>query len=293
MRHFEAVVLVLAAAVVGGCETDKGGRAHSLAQVCSAPADMPAAGDVVYLDVALVEQPYGDRFLNRDLWEAGDEQGVNLELKPLLEENGLRICQIGGLTPPRLHSLIISPRSCPEPLRLRAEPGKPTVVAIGPMRSHAVFQLVGQAGARRWDLDQAHCQFEVVSTLEDDKRIRLRFTPQVRHGPARPDPRVETDPDGPLRWSMERREAVEEFPQLRWESVIAANEFVVVGAHLDHQGTMGPCFFLPDETPVRKQWLLVLRASHVLLGLPKDEPLTQVPPIAMQAAWTSARGSER
>jgi hypothetical protein len=292
MRQVQAVVLAMAAAVMGGCVSDKG-RDHSLTQVHSEPAEGSNVSDVVYLDVALIEQPYGDPFLNRELWSVGDEQAVNLELKPLLEENGLRICQIGGLVPPKLHSLIISPRSCPEPRRLRSEPGKPTIVAIGPTRAHALFQLAGQAGARKLHLEQAHCQFEVVPTLEDDKRIRLRFTPQVRHGQPRTTPRVEKDPDGPLRWAIEAREPVEDYTQLRWESVIAPNEFVVIGAHLDHLGTIGPCFFLPEGTPVRKQWLMVLRAAHVVLGLPTDERLKRVPPIAMQAAWTSARGSER
>ncbi len=292
MRHVQAVVIALAAAVMGGCVSDKNGHDRPLTQVRSESPDVPMVGDIVFLDIALVEQPYGDRFLNRDLWDVGDEQGVNLELKPLLEENGLRICQIGGLMPHRLHSLLVSPRSCPEPRRLRAEPGKPTVVAIGPMRAHAVFQLSGQAGARRLDLADAHCQLEVVPTLEDNERIRLRFTPQVRYGPARTAPRVEKDPDGPLHWALEAREALEEFPQMRWETVLAPNEFVAIGAHLDHLGTIGPCFFLPEKSPARKQWLLVLRASHVLYGPPKDETLTQVPPIAMQAAWTSARESE-
>jgi hypothetical protein len=293
MRHLQAVVLAVAATVMGGCATDKCGRDQPPAELRSEPTDMSSAGDVVYLDVALIERPFGDRFLNRDLWEAGDEQGINLELKPLLEQNGLRICQIGGLVPPKLHALIVSPRSCPEPRRLRAEPGKPTVVPIGPPRNYALFQLVGQAGARRLDLEQAHCQFEVVPILEDDERIRLRFTPQVRHGKPQTTPCVEKDPDGPLRWAIEAREPVEEFAQLRWECVLAPNEFVVVGAHLDHAGTIGPCFFLPEGIPAKKQWLLVLRASHVLYGLPKDESLSRVPPIAMQAAWSSARGSER
>jgi hypothetical protein len=293
MRQLQAVVLAVAAMVMGGCVTDKRGHDQSLADLHSEPTDTAGVRDVVYLDVALIEQPFGDRFLNRDLWAAGDEQGINLELKPLLEQNGLRICQIGGLMPPRLHSLIVSPRSCPEPRRLRAEPGKPTLVAIGPQHRRALFQLAGQADARRWVLEQALCQFEVVATLEDDKRIRLRFTPQVRHGKPQATPRVEKDPDGPLRWAMETREPSEEFAQLRWECVLAPNEFVVVGAHLDHTGTIGACFFLPEGMPARKQCVLVLRASHVLLGMPKDESLSGVPPIAMQAAWSSARGSDR
>ncbi len=290
MRLFQAVVLLLTTLATVGCLTGTSGRDHNLPIVAGQSTDTPSKSEIVYLDVALIEQKIGDRFLNHDLWELGDEQGVKLELKPLLEENGLRICQIGGLIPPRLQSMIASPRFCPEPRRLHAEPGKPTVVAIGPLRGQCSLQIAGNSGARQLDLKQAHCQFEVVPILEEDNQIRLRFTPQVRHGEARNTPRVEKDPDGPLRWAMEAREAVEEFPQLRWESTIAPNEYVIVGPMLDRPGTLGPGFFLPEGTPARRQWLLVLRASRVLLEPPVDESLTQSPPIAMQASWTSARG---
>jgi hypothetical protein len=293
MRHFQAVVLALVTAVLGGCQTEHTVRAHSLADVGSPPADTASASEIVYFDVALVEQTRGDRFLDHDLWELGDEQGITLEMKPLLEENGLRICQIGGLIPPKLQTLIASPRSCPEPRRLRGEPGKPTLVALGPIRRECVFQLAGAAGARRLELPRAQCQLEVVPTLEDDQRVHLRFTPQVRYGDARATPRVEKDPDGPLRWAMEAREPVEEFPQLRWECTVSPGEYVVVGPHLDHPGTLGPGFFLPEGRGTKKQWLLVLRASRVLVGLPLDETLSGVPPIAMQAGWISARGTAK
>jgi len=291
MRHLQAVVLALATGVAGCCFTGSSGRDPSLPDVARPTADAPS-GEIIYLDVALVEHARGDRFLNRDLWDLGDEQGVNLELKPVLEENGLRICRLGGMLPAPLEGLIRSPRACPNPRRLRGEPGKPTLVAVGPRRRLCSVQLAGAAGHRKVDLEHAQCLLEVVPALEED-RVRLRFTPVIRHGKERMTPLVEKDPDGPLRWAMEARAPVEEFPQLRWECTVGAKEYVVLGTQPERPGSLlGRCFFLPEGEP-RNQWLLVMRASRVQLGPPVDESLTQAPPIAMQAAWTSARGSSR
>jgi hypothetical protein len=291
MRHLQAVVLGLATGVAGCCFTGSSGRDRSVPDVARPTADAPN-GELVYLDVGLVEYPRGDRFLDRDLWELGDEQGVNLEVKPVLEENGLRVCRFGGMLPARLEGLLRSPRSCPDPRRLRGEPGKPTVLAVGPRRPSCSVQLAGAAGRRRVELENAQCLLEVVPALEEDTRVRLRCTPQIRHGKERMTPLVEKAPEGPLRWAMEARAPVEVFPQLRWECTLGPKEFVVLGTQPDRPGTLGRCFFLP-EGGGQKHLLLVLRASRVLIGQPVDESLKQAPPIAMQAAWTSARGSSR
>ena len=124
MRHLQAVVLALAAGVVGCSFTGSSGQGVSMADAISRITDAPS-GEIVYLDVALIDQPRGDRFLNEELWELGDEQGVNLDVKPLLEENGLRICQIGGLLPAQLQALLASPRSCPDPRRFAPSRARP------------------------------------------------------------------------------------------------------------------------------------------------------------------------
>jgi hypothetical protein len=121
----------------------------------------------------------------------------------------------------------------------------------------------------------------------------LRFTPRIRHGNAQIKPRVEKDPDGPLRWSMEAKEEVEDFPDLHWDCTIGPNEFIVLGTQPARPDTLGRSFFVPEGELATKQWLLVLRPSRVLIGLPFDESLARTPPLAMQAAWTTARGSAK
>jgi hypothetical protein len=283
-----AALLALAVGIAGGCAADpaRPSPGPDAARAAAPGPAEPTGEQLVSLDVALIERPAGDRFLNRELWDHGDEQGIALELKPLLEANGLRICQIGGLLPATLQGLLASKRSCPDPRRQYAEADKPTLLPIGPVRERLAFRFTTPTQAQPFDLQQASCQLEVVPHVEDDAHVSLHFTPVVRHGNARVVPLVEKDPDGPLRLTMEARAPVERFPQLSWDCTVAVNELVVLGARLDRPGTLGHACFLPDDQPKPTQWLLVLRACRVPLGHGVDETLTQAPPLAMQAAST-------
>jgi hypothetical protein len=249
------------------------------------PRGSPGA-DTVFLDVAVVERPAGDPFLDREVWEAGDEQGVELEIKPALEENGLRVCQF-GLLPDRLQALLASPRTCAEPRRLHGEPDRPIPVALGQPRWRCEFAVRLSEESKPVALSQARCEFEVLPIPEEDGRIRLRFTPRVKHGQARIQPKVARDPDGQLRWAVEPLEPTEEFAGLRFELCVGPGEYVAVGTRSDQPGTLGHAFFMPGgEQP--RQSLLMLRATRVTAG---EEASSYAPPLAWQASWLSARGS--
>lgn len=286
MRHWHAGVLVLIAGALGGCTVTaplSTPRPVADARTLPETADAP---DVVFLDVALVERPAGDRFLNHELWESGDEQGVPLEAKPALEENGLRVGQIGGLLPPRLQGLLGSRHSCPDPRRLRAMAEQPTPVQVSAARPRCRFRFLGPDGERLIDVSKAFCFFEVTPTVEKDGRVRLRFAPRIRHG----DPRLEThvvrEADGSLRWALEPCEAVEELNPLAWEVTLTPEEYVLVGARADRPDTLGTAYFLPEGTNGSVQKLLVLRATRVAGTSSEASKLDQTPPLALQATWT-------
>ena len=103
MRLLLATMVALASLPGCGLLPGKGRTSQSHDAQFPVRAAAPQ-GDTVYLDVALIERPAGDDFLDREVWDSSDEQGVGLEVKPILEENGLRIGQF-GLLPDRLQTL--------------------------------------------------------------------------------------------------------------------------------------------------------------------------------------------
>src|SRR5947199_266853 len=99
-----AGVLALLAGALAACVAGQPER--SLSRLGPAGLGGPAGADVVQIDVALVERPPGDRYVNGELWQLADEQGVTLERKAVLEENGFRVGQVGGLPPAGLQALL-------------------------------------------------------------------------------------------------------------------------------------------------------------------------------------------
>jgi hypothetical protein len=289
MRHSQAVVLVLLSGLLTGCFTPPE-RSRSLFGD-GAPFEGPTGPDIVQMDVALIERPLGDRYLNQELWTQADEQGVNLERKTLLEANGFRIGQIGGLPPAGLQAMLTSPRSWVDGHRLRWHAGTSTSVPLGPECKHFVFQVEQGQGKQNLEFEEAQCLLAVLPTLaEEDERIHLRFTPCVKHGKPSLKPRPVQEPCGARRWEWDMQEPNEAYEGLSWELTVSPNEYVVVGTRLDRAGTLGNACFLPSKDGPRVQRLLVLRTSRAP-SLAPPETISKAPPLAVQAVWTSARGS--
>jgi len=286
MRHLPALMLALLTATAG-CSLFGGKRGPQTYDAQRAPVRGAAASaEVVYLDVAILERPSGDRFLDQEVWESGDEQCVELELKPLLEDNGLRVCTF-CLLPDRLQALLASPRFCPSPRRYRTELDKPTPLQVGPVRDVCSF-TVRPGASKALSFEQARCEFDLLPILEDEGRVRLRFTPRVRHGKPRRETHVARDPDGQLRWAMEAAEPTEEITDLRFELCVGSGEYVAVGTWHDKEGTWGHGCFAPAGGKL--QYLLVMRATRTTQG---DEPGGVAAPLALQAIRTTARGQSR
>src|SRR3954453_11463039 len=76
MRHLPALMLALLTATAG-CGLFGGKRKPQTYDAQRPPVRGAAASaEVVYLDVAVLERPSGNRYLDQEVWESGDEQGV-------------------------------------------------------------------------------------------------------------------------------------------------------------------------------------------------------------------------
>jgi hypothetical protein len=296
MRLRRALFLGLLISLLVGCATDQPARSTSwLNRFRTLPG--PTGPDVVQLDVALLERPVEDSYINGELWTLADEQAVSLEQRAGLEDNGLRVCQVGGITPARLQSLLTSERSCANPHRIQLHAGNPTTLSMGPIAAHCQFQISQEDHLKEILLDQAKYELQVVASLTDEGKTRLRFTPQIRHGEAVPETVPVADRSG---YVLRFEPRTESYSSLSWEVTLAPNEYVVVGGRIDRPESLGYQWFVRRDEPVPVQRLLVIRTSRQIQGMGPDasfavgeeEPTpSKVPPLALQAAWTSARAS--
>jgi hypothetical protein len=217
------------------------------------PSASLQGGDAVGLQIAVLEVPIGDRFVNSGLWATIDEQVVPLDRKSALVDNGFRVGLVGGLRPEGFDDLLKSPRANANGHWAQTRAGHAKVIPLGGPRPLCEFRLtIDDKSTPLTAIEKAQCALQVTPTLQAEGGIKLAFVPLVQHG-SRP---VWTAPiDG-----AETATPADTFPDLGWEVTVAAGEFVVVGTQFEKAGTLGhACFVDPDGLkPVQR--LLAVRA---------------------------------
>lgn len=287
MRHRGTLLLGLWVTLLGGCV----GGGQPLASTSWLPTGQPFRGpsgpDVVQMETALLEGPVGDSFFNQDLWTLTDDQVIDLDRKALLQANGLRVGQVGGLTPARLQALLTSDRSCINPRFIQMHAEHTTRLSVGPPLPVCRFQIRQDKPAAPERLEQAECTLVVVPSLMPGGQVRLRFTPEIPHGRTLLLPQ----PADRAAWVLGKQQPTESFPNLSWDVTLVPNEYVIIGGRYDRPGSLGYQFFIrTGETPPRQR-LLVIRTARPAAGLLPDPSIStetsdsRSPPLALQAAW--------
>src|SRR5262245_32692148 len=126
------------------------------------PFQGPTGDKVVQMDVAVLERPLGDAYVNRELWDLADEQALPYERKAALQDNGFRVGQVGGMPPPGLLDLLRSEQSCVSSRRVRLRAGTPKEVPLGPALSVCRYQVPGGQPGDEVVAEQAQCLLVVV-----------------------------------------------------------------------------------------------------------------------------------
>lgn len=254
----------------------------------TAPAPIQGK-DIVQMDVALLELPVGDAFINHELWNNTDEQIVDLEHKAGVDDNGFRIGQIIGMTPGHLQGLLTSKRSCINPRRRLLPSGRETNQVLGPILAHASYQIKQNGQTMPENLDQAQFLLEVVPTLTKDGRISLNFTPKAQYGESLPDLKPAADGSD---WTYQFTKPCKAYPALSWKITLAPNDLLVVGGNIEQPHSLGYHAFIQEEPAGQEvQRLLVIRATHMGAGNNIFEdlvPASQTPPLAYQATHSGA-----
>jgi hypothetical protein len=280
MRRACLVLPGFLAALLAGCFHGPPARPASWLR----PFGGPTGPDVIVMDVALLEMPLGDPYVDREVWGEVDGTVVDSDVRAAVEDNGFRVGQVAGTQPPRLQQLVASDRYCVQRRRRQFRAGEPQQIALGgPVASLAVpFYREGRPAELHFE--QAQCGLELTAKLVDGS-VRLHCEPQVQHGERKLLPQITA---AGTSWPQDR--STERFPTVAWDLTLTANEYLIVGTRSGKAPTLGGQFFLAADGPKPVQRLLVLRTSRANTpqALPGEAP--PVPPLAYQAATSTARG---
>jgi hypothetical protein len=293
MRRWPGLVLVLLTGWFAGCVTSQPEQSTSLMER-PRPFQGPTGPDVVQLDIALLERPVGDPYLNRGVWDFADEQGIAAELRAVLEDNGLRVGQVGGIPPTELQALLTSDRCNVNPRKVLLHADSPTTVVLGPPRLLCQFDLQHDSRAMPVKLAQAQFTLAVVPKLTPDGRTCLRFTPQIQHGEMAPAIELANDRSG---FFLRGKQATESYPRLCWEVTVAPNEYVLVGTCFERPATLGHQMFVRPDEPKPVQRLLAIRtgrlAKEMAAPFDDDNAITagRSLPLAFQTQVSAACGN--
>jgi hypothetical protein len=268
MRLGQFIGVALVAFALTGCATDKPATTISFFNKMRPLKAIPGP-EMVQIDIALLERPLHDRFLNNELWLLADEQIIPLERKAYLEEAGFRIGQVNGLNPSGLQTLLTSDRSCVIHRRQFTRAGNPALLPLGPAMARCRVEPAGSSEAL--EFEQADCLMQITPTAAPDNRLHLHCVPRIRHG----ETELVTRPvvDGSV-YSLVPEKPIKDFDDLAFDVTLEINQYLVIGARSDRVGTLGwRCFWRGDE-PVPAQRLLVLRTCRpgVVPNESADEP---------------------
>jgi hypothetical protein len=249
---------------------------------------------VVQLDVALLERPLEDPFINRELWQYTDEMIVDLDRKAVVEDNGFRVGQIVGMTPGKLQDLLQSERYCINRRRQFIPSGHSAPQFLGPVWPQCNYVVEQGKQITEVAVDQARFCLDLNASLIANGKTRLTFTPKVQNGenmlPFEPDPERST-------WTIRVDKPCKTYKELSWSVDVAPGEYLVVGAFLNKEKSLGQrAFVQEDGRPAQR--LLVVRTSRARNGGDSGEPTlediaraSRSPCLAAQASMTAVRAS--
>jgi hypothetical protein len=295
MRQAAALGVGLLIGLLAGCASGSGVHSTSWLKRRQ-PFHGPTGPDVVRMEIALLECPVGDSYINLDLWKLADEQVVPLENKAALEDNGFRVGQVGGIIPDELQELLTSKRSNVNPRERQVMGGYRAELNLGPVLAQCSFILQEDGQPVTVSLDQARCRLTVVPRMTPDGKAQLHFTPEIEYGEQVPDFHPAEDGSG---WVMQVQRPCQTYPALGWDVTLEPNQYLVVGARFDQPRSLGYACFVQADAAATVQRLLVIRTSRA--GTPTEPDAgadtvcsRQAPPLALQVQtpWTTARGSQ-
>jgi hypothetical protein len=245
--------------------------------------------DHALIEIALIERPRGDEYINQHIWQHADELIVDLEKRAALDDNGLRVGQLVGTPPNGLQELITTPQWCRGRCR-RFAPNTTVPIDLDTVPALTAFDLVQGGERTEVRLDQARFWLDVSARIAGDGQTILTFTPRVEHGaPVLPfHPAADRST-----WELRVEKAAKTYPELSWEATLGTNQYLFIGGRMDRERSLGQAAFTSGDVQ-RGLGVIHCRAAGAAEtpeASADDRPRAdRSTPLALQAAVPASRG---
>jgi hypothetical protein len=243
------------------------------------------------IEVALIERPIGDEYINSELWRHSAELIVEPEKFGVLNDNGFRVGRLIGSPPEGLQELITSAHGCRA--RGRVFPQNTTVpIDLETLPAPTAYDVVLSGEHTEITLDQARFFLDVTARITKDGTL-LKFTPKVEHGaPVLPFKAAADKAE----WVLQIGKAAKTYAEMSWEVTLGPNQYLFIGGRLDRDRTIGRTAFTRPEETGNVQYLLVVRNCRAVTADEAHETSVsdmlradRTTPLALQAAAPAAR----
>jgi hypothetical protein len=245
------------------------------------------------IEVALLERPWGDEYINQDIWKHTDGLLVDtLEQHGLLERNGIRMGQLVGVPPYDFQQLLLSRECCSNPEARIFPSGKLIPIFLSPTYDRTYYEVLLDQRDSDFRHDRARFSVDVTASFARGGRTKLTFTPRVEIDEAALP--FHAAPDQST-WELKFQKVSKSYPELSWDVTIGTNQYLLIGTRMDRPGTIGQAAFSEQRGNIAIQRLLVIRNCRSILAQDASDPTEEsaeaarVLPLAIQATMPAVR----
>lgn len=246
--------------------------------------------DSAQLEIAMIECPLGDPYINEKIWQHTDEL-IDPRVRGVLDDNGFRVGQLVASPPLELQKLLLSPKSNTNSRGRIFPTGTPRPIHFSDVLPKLAYDFVEGDQRTEIVLEQAKFGLDVTARFDEEGRTVLTFVPKVEHGaPVLP---FQAASDRST-WELRLERAARKHPEMTFETVLGPNQYLLVGGRLDRERSLGQAVFTKTDGDKETQWLMMIRNCRGTRAGETEaiqiEAGDRTMPLALQAALPIAPG---
>jgi len=241
------------------------------------------APDSVTLEIYQLRIPANEPQLAEDIWQAVDEQRLDIEIRRELARNGFQAGVLGGALPDELARQLnlqsempemtaemivsgenVSPRVTRRVLQLNRH--EPAIIQASDVKDEVYVMVGGEDGIRGNHFEEVEAVYSLRAEPVPGQRVQVRLTPELRHGEMKN--RYSGSSDMGMFLVTPSRER-ESYDQLKLSTALTAGEVLIVSCQASSSGSLGHAFHGIDHNGPAEQKLVLIR----LLQIPNSEIL--------------------